>query len=198
MTDEHGSEVVLAEAKQYGWEATIIPDISEFEISGNYNDLIYKLYAKRDDETLYVEWRGNCQLQAHYAYGDYHLYPAWRGGVLRLIKGKPDPKKFSSKDKGKHSEKTYEQMLKEREVPWEDDENIPAIDIMLCVLDKDIRWVSNVHGVVRERNEFCPKESNMGSASFRLHTTQSGKRVLNFANNFGFHACYITDILEVS
>lgn len=197
MGDEHASDIVLAEAIEAGWEATIIPDVSEFEISGKYNDLIYNLYAKRDKETFKVQWRGNSQIEAHYAYGDYHLYPAWRGGVIRLLKGRPDPKKFSDKDKGKHSQTTYREFLTQREVPWHDDE-VPAIEIMLEVLDKDIRWVSNVHGIVRERTEFCPKESNLGSDAFCMRTTQTGKRVLNFANNYGFHACYITDILEVS
>jgi hypothetical protein len=195
--DLHGADSMCLIAQENNWEAVVIPDISEYEISGSFHDLIYKLYAKRDQETMYVEWHGNSQVSAHYAYGDYHLYPAWRGGVVRLFRGKPDPKKFSAKDKGKLSEKTYEEFLKERMVPWPHDD-VPAIDIMLAVLDRDIRWVSNAHGIIRERNEFCPQESNMGNVAFKLHTTQTGKRVLNFANNFGFHACYVTDILEVS
>jgi hypothetical protein len=195
--DLHSADSMCLEAKEAGWEAAVIVDVDEFEISGKYNDIIYKLYAKRDKETLFVEWRGNSQTSAHYAYGDYHLYPAWRGGVIKLLQGRPDPKKFSDKDKGQHSETTYQEFLTQREVPWANDD-VPAIEIMLEVLDKDIRWVSNVHGIVRERREFCPKESNLGSAAFCMRTTQAGKRVLNFANNYGFHACYITDILEVS
>lgn len=197
MTSElHGADTMCAEAIELGWQAAVIVDVSEFEISQKYNDIVYKLYAQRDQETMFVAWRGNSQTEAHYNYGDYHLYPAWRGGVIKLLKGKPDPKKFSARDKGRSSEDTYVELLKERNVPFDDD--APALKIMLAVLDKDIRWVSNAHGSVKERSEFCPKESNMGSVAFKLHTTQTGKRVLNFANNFGFHACYITDILEVS
>lgn len=192
----HGSDSMALVAKEYGWETAILVEVGEYEVSKKYHDIIYTLYAKRDLETLIVNWRGSLQSDAHYAYGDYHLYPAWRAGVIRLLKGKPNVKKFSARDKGKHSSHTYLELLKERNVPFEDD--APAFEIMLAVLGKDIRWVSNAHGVVRERNEFCPKESNLGSDAFRLHTTQSGKRVLNFANNFGFHACYVTDILEVS
>lgn len=203
MSDEpvevepHKSEEMASIAIENGWEAVTTVDISEYEISENPFDIIWKLYAKRDLETLVVIWRGEVQIEAKYNYGDYWLFPAWRGGVLRLIKGKPDPKKLSSKDKGRPSDRIYEEILKEREVPWAHDD-MPAFDILLAVLDKEIRWVHKGLFGVRERKEFCPKESNLGKESFKVHTATNGKRILNFANSFGFHACYIEDILEVS
>lgn len=198
LEDLHPSESMKLEAISEGWEATVIPDVTEYEISGDFKDIVYTLYAKRDKEFLKVQWRGWAQDNAHYSYGDYHLYPAWRGGVYKLIKGKPNRSKFSINDKGKKTEVSYQEMLKDRSVPWDDDEETPAFDILLAVLGKEIKWVTNVHGVVRERNEYCPKDVNLGNANFRLRTTSANKRVLNFGNNYGFHACYITDILEVS
>lgn len=197
MTDEHKSEEMRQIALSHDWEAVVVPDLSEYEVSQNVFDIIWKLYAKRDLETLQVTWRGDTQIEANYKYGDYHLSPAWRHGVINLIKGKPNPKKFHFRDRGVASQVTYEEMLKDREVPWSDDE-VPAFDILLAVLGKDIRWVYNGPYGLKERNEHCPKESNLGKEQFRVKTTSQGKRVLNFANAFGFHACYITEILEVS
>lgn len=196
--EPHKSDTMADEAIEYGWEVVTTVDVSAFEVTGDVNDIVYKLYGKRDKETLVVIWQNEVQTSASYNYGDYWLYPHWRGGVLKLIKGTPDPKKFSVNDKGKLSEKSYEELRKDRDVPWDDDYESPAFDILLAVLGKDIRWVHNGLFGIKERNEFCPKESNLGKESFRVHTATNGKRILNFANSFGFHACYIEDILEVS
>lgn len=198
--EQHKSEDLAEIAREAGWEAVVVPHLEMFERTGDPKDLVWVLYAKRESETIKVEWLGDTQNSAVYNYGDYYLYPHWRGKVIQLLQGKPDPKKFSSKDKGRISEKTVEELVKTRDVPWETDD-APAFDILLAVLGKDIRWVAYspvFDGVAKERNEHCPKESNLGNPNFRVHTTQAGKRVLNFANSFGFHSCYVDSILEVS
>jgi hypothetical protein len=185
-------------AIEHGWDAETVPDLSEFEISNKPEDIMWRLYAKRGKETIVVLWRGLSQQKATYNFGDYWLYPAWRGGVIKLLKGQPNIKKFSAKDKGQIVPETYEELLKKRSVPWEHDE-VRAFDILLPVLDKEIHWVaqSQIVDSFKLRTEACPKESNLGKSHFRVYTTSRGLRVLEWANAFGFQACYVHNILEV-
>lgn len=195
--EAHKSDIMMQFAVEKGWQAVVTVDVSEFEISGKPDDIIWKLLAKREallgDETLIVHWSGDSQQKATYNYGDYWLYPAWRGGVIKLIEGKADPKKFSKRDKGKFSEDTYDVAMLEREVPFDDD--APAFDILKAVLDRTVTWYRKMEG--KEHQEFVPKVSNLGKSYFKLRTTAEGKRVLEWANNWGFHACYVKDIIRV-
>lgn len=195
---EDSWETLKEIALEYGWEADTIPDLSEYKISENPSDIIWRLYAKRDMETIVVEWRGLQQVKAQYNYGDYWKYPAWRGGVIALLKGKPDIKKFSAKEKGKFVPETYEELIKTRKVPWESDD-CRAFDILVPVLDSELHWIAQSPMIdsFKLRTERCPKESNLGKSHFRVYTTSKGLRVLEWANSFGFQACYVHNILEV-
>ena len=113
-------------ALSYGWKAQVKPVIPE---TLNADEIEWNLYCLRNQETLHVVWMGNLQVSATYAYGEYRLYPARKAGVIKLLKGKPDPKKLGS---------ATDSLLEDRMIPWEKD--APAMEIMLAVLGKQITW----------------------------------------------------------
>jgi hypothetical protein len=159
---------------------------------------VWTLYALRGDdqqESLIVSWGGDLQIAASYRYGDYSLMPARKAPVIKLLTGEPDPKKFKRAEPEEKKTLTVEDKLAMRQIPWEDDES-PAFDILVGVVDKTITWISPLTG--EEKSEFCPKESNLRKAHFKVKTTSAGKRVLEWANSTGFKACYINSIIDVT
>lgn len=197
-TTIHKSENMAAIAEQNGWQTQIKTDMSEFEKTGNLDDIKWILFAIRGDdkkETLRLEWIGDLQGECLYRYGDYTLRPARKAPVLKLLQGKPDPRKYKREEK-RDEPATIEEKLANKNVPWEDDNESPAFDILVGVVGKTITWISSITGI--ENAEFCPKESNLRKAHFKVKTTSAGKRVLEWANPTGFHACYVTDIIDVT
>lgn len=196
----HKSEDMELIAKENGWQTQTQTNIQEYEETGNVDDIVWMLYAIRGEEdkreVLRVIWQGDLQTGAFYKYGDYELRPARKAPVLKLITGQPDPKKFKRETPPEEKKKlTAEEKLAVRQIPWEDDES-PAFDILIGVIDKTITWISPLTG--EERSEFCPKESNLRKSHFKVKTTSAGKRVLEWANSTGFKACYITNIIDVT
>ena len=194
---EHKSEEMAVLAQKHGWRTQVRTDMKWFEESGNVDDILWILYAMRIDdknrmETLRVKWKGDLQDSALYKYGEYTLQPARKAPVLALITGKPNPNKFS---KEKPEELTIEERLLGKNVPWESD-NSPAFDILIGVLGRTITWASPSLRI--EKTESCPKSLNLSKGHFRVKTTKTGKRVLEWVNSFGFHACYVSNIIDVS
>jgi hypothetical protein len=194
----HKSEEMAEFAQQNNWRTSVKTDMSGFEETGDINDITWIMYAIRGDEdkkeTLRVEWDGDLQTWALYQYGDYVLKPARKAPVLKLIQGQPDPKKYRKEEK-KTEPETIEEKLANRNIPWENDDS-PAFDILISVLDTTITWISPVTG--EERSALCPKQGNLRKAHFKVKTTSSGKRVLEWANSYGFQACYISNIIDVT
>lgn len=196
----HKSEEMSQLAEKNGWRTSVKTDMSGFEETGDINDILWIMYAIRGDddkqETLRVEWEGDLQVWALYKYGDYKLTPARKAPVVKLIEGQPDPKKFKKEAPPEEKKKlTAEDKLAVRQIPWENDDS-PAFDILVGVIDKTITWISPLTG--EEKSEFCPKESNLRKAHFKVKTTSAGKRVLEWANSTGFKACYINQIIDVT
>ncbi|AEL97983.1 hypothetical protein CL65_gp075 [Mycobacterium phage Patience] len=192
----HKSEEMAAHAEKYGWRTAVRTDLEHYEETGNVEDIKWILFAIRGEEDkqeiLKVRWWGDLQESAFYKYGDYSLRPARKAPVLKLIEGQPNPKKFRKEEK-KSKPATVEDKLAGKSVPWEGDDS-PAFDILLGVIGHTITWIGSDG---EERTQSCPKASNLGKAHFKVKTTKAGKRVLEWANSFGFHACYVDSIIVV-
>lgn len=191
---EHKSERIKEIAIQSGWRASVVPVLDKFEKTENVDDIEWVLYCIRNKETIKAVWRGNLFRESVYSYGAYRLYPARSGSVIKLLKGEPDLKKISQSTA--RSQVSYEDATQVRNIPWEDNEEVPAFNVLVAVVGKSITWVRKTDGQVR--SEACPKESNLRKSHFRLTTTSAGKRVLEWCNSFGFQACYLEDIIDVT
>jgi hypothetical protein len=185
---EHKSERLMQTALAHGWKAQVKTEIPE---NLDANEIVWNLYCVRRMETMHVEFLGNRQIGATYAYGPYYrLAPSCRSVVVRLLTNLPDPRKLKLQVDDVQTE-----MDTLRNVPWTHD--APAIEIMLAVLDKDIAWVRKMDG------EICrgtiTKRSNLGSKHFRVYESppQSGQRVLDWMDREGFHTARIESIIEV-
>lgn len=205
MTIDHKSEEMEILAKEHGWQTQLDVDLSKFEQTLELGDMIWTMYAKRDDEfgqpeTIKVVWTGNLQTECLYKYGNYTLRPVRKAPVVALLKGSPNPNNYR---KGQDdSGLSYEERIKNRKVGFDNDSS--AFDILVAVIGKNVTWVRPDHenrfaeGCESERTENVSKISNLGKSHFRVKTTLAGKRVLEWSNAAGFHACYIEDILSVS
>jgi hypothetical protein len=196
MTETHKSERLHVIAKTNGWECTFSVVLAEFEKTQNPDDILWVFYAIRDKESIKATWRGDRFQESVYSYGSYKCYPARSGGVIKLLEGKPDKKKLTSNPVLRGSQETYEELVSSKNVPWEDSQSVPAFDVLVGVVGKSITWVRKSDNSVR--TEPCPKESNLKKPYFRLKTTSTGKRVLEWSNSFGFQACYLDDIIDVT
>ena len=182
--EEHKSERIKQAALSYGWRAEVLPKLHNYEKSGDPVDIEWHVYAMRDKETIHVLYLGNRFISSTYSYGSYKLYPARSGGVLKLLAGKPDPRKL---------EGTAEALLESRSLPWKED--TPALDIMLAVLGKTISWVRKIDGEICTAH--LDKETNLGKAYFRIKQTSSGRRILEWQNREGFHAVGLDQIIGI-
>jgi len=179
---EHKSEQVMQIALSHGWKAQVKPIIPE---TLKADEIEWNLYCLRNQETLHVVWLGDLQISATYGYGDYRLYPARRAGVIKLLKGKPNPKKLDNTE--------TESLLENRTIPWESD--TPAMDIMLAVLGKQITWVRKIDGEVC--SAVITRQSNLGSKWFRVYDHKNGRRI-DWVDYEGFHTVAIDQIIDVS
>lgn len=184
-TEIHKSEAMMKTALENGWESEIIPTIPADPLN---EPIVYKLYAKRNAETLVVTWRGDRQISANYAYGALTLRPARPAGVLRLLTGTPNPKDFTAKQGLNQTES----LLNTREVPWGDEAS--AFEILMACLDKEVTWVRRIDGAVRV--ESVP-ESNKTSKNYRVMRDKNQKLVLQWTNRTGFHTVLIESIIKV-
>lgn len=202
--EDHKCERLEKIAKKYGWETQIVSEMEDFEESHDLNDIIWKLYCIRGSESISCWWKGNLYQEGLYAFGTYRTNPARSGAIIKLLKDLPDQKKMTKINAVDRSPVnttlSQEQIAEIRDVPWEDS-NAPAFDILVGVIGKTITWVKKsiyTDSGYETKIQPCPKESNLGKAHFRVKTTSAGKRVLEWSNSFGFQACYIDDIIDVS
>lgn len=192
MSEEHKSERIRAVAISNGWESVVAPDLEEFTDTGNVADIQWVLYCKRDDETIKAVWKGDRFQTSTYTYGAYRLYPARSGSILRLLQGQPDPRKFAVVNPNATQPQNGEIP---RNVPWDDDEEVTAFTVLTSVVNKTITWKGMAGNA---KSEFCPADGNLRKAHFRVKTTNAGKRVLEWANNVGFNACYLDSIIDIT
>lgn len=184
---EHKSELMKQTALANGWKAEIIPDLSNFNTTGDPDDIVWNLYAMRGLEALHVVFTGDRQTNAVYKYGEhFRTTPARRAPVLKLLTGQPDPARL----KGQES---AENLLESRSVPW--DEDSPAIDILLACLGKEVTWVRRIDGEIL--SGYIPRESNQRSRNYRVYASKLGDRFLEWTNTEGFHTVRLDAIVSV-
>lgn len=195
----HKSENIKQLALANGWKAEVVPDLSEYDISGRYSDVIYRLYAIRgneDDlvqETIKVVWQGDLQIDCLYVYGKYSQKPARKAGVIKLLTGKPQ---FDQKRMKKAKPQDFEPDGPEDiGVPWEPDS--PAIDIMLAVIQAEITWVSHLSGTDKSARVDVNLKEPGSARNFRVYDAPSGRRILEWADSLGFHCVAVEDIIRV-
>jgi len=192
--NEHKSEKLRQIALDNNWQSIVKPCLETFTATGNVDDILWTLYCVRGEEKIKAVWRGNRFRDSVYTYGAYRTCPARSGGVIRFLKGEPDHKKLAAASAV--IKVNYEQLKTFKNVPWEDSDTVPAFDVLVGVVGKDITWVRKRDGSVKTEN--CPKSSNVGKPHFKLKTTIAGRRVLEWSNSFGFQACYLDDIIDVN
>lgn len=195
MTEVHKSERLCIIANENNWKSTVAPSLEKFNTTNDPQDILWILYCIREQESIKATWRGDRFQDSVYNYGSYRCYPARSGGVIRLLKGTPDRKKLTA-SAPRNSQETYQEIVNCKNVPWKDSESVPAFDVLVGVVGRGVTWVRKSDGLVR--TEPCPKESNLGKPHFRLKTTSAGKRVLEWSNSFGFQACYLEDIIDIT
>lgn len=191
---ENKAEQMMQTALANGWKSEVVPDMKGFEESGNPDDIIWRVYCLRGSEKLQIDFEGaeaERQVWAQYKYGDLKLRPARRAGVIRLLTGKADPRKFKGS-----SEESVENLLETRSVPWSPD--APFLEILLAVLGKQISWVRRIDGEVCSSH--VPAASNKTSKYFRVLESppHSGRRILEWTNGEGFHAVGLDQIIDVA
>lgn len=183
---EHKSERIKHSALSYGWKAEVVPKLQRYEKSGDPADIEWHVYAMRDKETVHVLYLGNRFVSATYSYGKHKQYPARSGAVMKLLAGKPDPRKLEGSDPV--------QLLESRSVPWDDE--TPALEIMLAVLGRSITWVRKIDGEVC--TAYLDKATNLGKTYFRVSQTKAGRRILEWQDREGFHSVGLEQIIDVS
>lgn len=182
---EHKSERIKQAALQHGWKAEVVPKLHRYEKSGDVADIEWHVYAMREKETIHVLYLGNRFVSAKYTYGTHCQYPARSGAVLKLIAGKPDPRKLDG---------DADELLESRSVPWQED--TPALDVMLAVLGRTITWVRKIDGEILSGH--VDKVTNVGKPYFKLSQSKSGRRILEWQDREGFHSVGLDQIINVS
>lgn len=183
---EHKSERLKQTALSFNWKAEVVPKLHRYEKSGDASDIEWHVYAMRDKETIHVLYMGNRFISSKYTYGGtYCQYPARTGGVIKLLAGKPDPRRLSG-DPG--------ELIESRVVPWDDD--TPALDIMLAVLGRTVTWIRQIDGEVC--SAYIEKSTNVGKQYFRLTQSKAGRRILEWQDRQGFHSVGLERIIDVS
>lgn len=182
---EHKSERIKQAALTHGWKAEVVPKLHRYEKSGDVSDIEWHVYAMRDKETMHVTYLGNRFISSTYSYGSYKQYPARSGSVLRLLAGKPDPRKLEGSDPV--------HLMESRSVPWEED--TPALEIMLAVLGRTITWVRKIDGEIC--TAYLDRTTNTGKTYFRVTQTKAGRRILEWQDREGFHSVGLEQIINV-
>lgn len=166
------------------WKAQIKPEIPP---GAKPEEIVWNLYALRGKETLHVTWLGNRMQGATYTYGEtYCLKLNWRNQVLKLITGKPDPRKL----KGDNTEK----LMADRYVPW--DAETPDEKIIAAVIGCKISWIRSIDREICDAT--IPPDRTRKHLRIIESPPNSGRKVLEWADPFGFHAVRLDSIIEVS
>ena len=184
-TTEHKSSRIEKAAVENGWKAQVVPELSRYDLTLDPSDIEWHVYAMRDKEAMHVVYVGNRFTSATYSYGNHKQYPARSGAVLKLLAGRPDPRRLDTSDP--------DVLLESRSVPWQDD--TPAFDIMVAVLGKTITWVRKIDGELC--TGYVDRATNTGKKYFRLIESKAGRRILEWQDREGFHAVGLDQIIDV-
>lgn len=183
----HKSEHVRQAALSAGWKAEVKTNLDEYEKTGNVKSIIWNLYLLRDHETIHIAWEGNRFLGGLYKYGDHTVKIWWRNELFSFINGKPNP--------AKRLKKAVDEDTVTRSVPWEHDS--PAMEIMIEVLRKEIRWIRKLDGSICSAIVDVNLSDKGSAKHFRIYDGKNG-RVLEWADALGFHAVALDQIIDVS
>lgn len=166
---EHRSETLARIAEANGWEAVVVPDLKDFDKTGDIQDIWWALYAKRGGEALKVEWVGKRQTVAKYSINDEVFE---KTQIQRILTTPP---------------------VRERSVPWTD--KSPAFDIMMSVIGKTITWKRTLQQ--DEKTGYIPEE-NRKSKNFKVFLNHNNKRCLQWTGSKGFQTVLLDSIVDVS
>lgn len=183
---EHKSERIRQVALANGWKCEIQTNMDQFEKSGNLQDIHWHLYAKRDSQTIHIVYVGNRLEGGLYKYGDRSIKLWWKYEVIKVLTEKPDPAKYRKKS---------DDDTVDRAVPWDNDS--PAMDIMLAVIRKEVKWVRKLDGSVCTAVVDVNLKEKGSAKYFRISEGKNG-RVLEWADAMGFHAVALDQIISVS
>lgn len=188
---EHKSDALMHAALANDWKAEVVTHMELYDVSGDISDIMWHLYAMRGKETLHVVWRGNRLERGLYKYGDQTVKLWWKNEVVKFITGKADPARFMKRANMVISDN--DELA--RSLPWEHDS--PAIDIMLAVIRREIRWIRKFDGKVCSAVVDVDLKEKGSAKHFRVCEGKSG-RVLEWADALGFHAVGLDQIIDVS
>lgn len=186
----HKSEALLQIALSNGWKAETLTDVHKFNETNNLKDVIWHLYAQRERETIHVLWEGNRLAGGLYKYGDHTVKLWWKNEVVKFLTGKPDITKFY-----RHSNEVASADDEYRSVPWEND--TPAVDIMLAVVRKEVKWIRKIDGQIRSAFVDVNLQEPGSAKHFRVYESKHG-RVLEWADALGFHSVALDQIIDVA
>lgn len=182
---EHKSERIKQAALEHGWKAEVVPRLHRYEKSNNPSDIEWHVYAMRDKETMHVIYLGNRFISSTYSYGKYKQFPARSGSVLRLLAGKPDPRRLEASSAA--------DLLQSRSVPW--DNETPALEVLLSVIGKTITWIRLLDQEVC--SAYIEKSTNIGKPYFKISESKAGRRILEWQDREGFHSVGLEQIINV-
>lgn len=167
-----------------GWKAQVKPEIPA---SKRYEEIVWNLYAARDQETLHVVFIGNRQDHSIYTYGGKTTNPPHKAAVMKILTGTPDIRKLDKKT-------ALRVAAENAELPFTPDS--PAFDILLAVLNRRVSWVRQIDGEVFASR--IDKETNLGKKYFRVYEAKTGRRILEWQDREGFHAVALEQIIGVA
>lgn len=191
----HKSEDMKQLCLANGWKAEVYPYLADFEKSGDVNDLKWTLYAMRGEEpaleTLKVVWYAELQNECAYTYGEfYKLTPARKAPVIKLITGTPDLKKLRIPGAPEIEGPHWGELVLE--------EDLAAFDIMLAVVNHRIFWINRMTGDEKEAIVSVDLRDAGSARNFRVYEAPNGRRILEWADAFGFHAVGIDQIYKIT
>jgi hypothetical protein len=193
VSEEHKSERFKCIAIKHGWKADVRTDLSVYETTKQFKDVIWNVYAIRGKETLKIVWNGDRFIQANYVYGDLRRKLWWPVEVSKVLAGRPDPRKYRRKDSEYIA--SYDEIVEQRSVPWQED--TPAIEIMMIVLRKEIRWIRKIDSQVCSAFVDVDLKEKGSAKHFRVYEHKNG-RMLEWADALGFHTVCIDQIIDVA
>lgn len=190
---EHKSSELERIAKANEWRTQIVPVFpDDFDDNPDANRIEWNLYGVRDGEMMHVKWEGDLQVMATYTCGEYTLNPHRRGSVVRLLSSRPDIEKMS---KALAQKLTPEEMVKARQIPWDDD--APAIEIMQAVIGKEVTWLRRFDGQVCSARVHVNLKDPITRRHFKICEHANGRN-LEWVDSYGFHAVALEQIVGVA
>lgn len=178
----HKSGKLLQECIENGWQAQV--KLSE-PIPQNPEEIVWNLYAIRGKETLHVQWVGNRMQPATYTHGEaQRLTLYWRNQVVKKVTGKPDLTKLKGED--------TDRLIETRYVPF--DADTPADKVLAEVRGCEITWIRTLDNLICK----ATIPAHLEAKHLRVKECNSGKRILEWADPYGFHAVHLDRIINVS